>query len=32
MFNPGPAVYMEKLAGGSDIADLLSLDTPIEDH
>jgi fructose-1,6-bisphosphatase II len=31
MFNPGPAVYMEKLAGGSDIADLLSLDTPIED-
>ncbi len=31
MFNPGPAVYMEKLAGGPLIADLLSLDTPIED-
>ena len=24
MFNPGPCVYMEKLAGGSDIADLLN--------
>src|SRR3954453_13560881 len=23
MFNPGPVVYMEKLAGGDDIADLL---------
>lgn len=31
MFNPGPAVYMEKLAGGPDIADLLDLDAPIED-
>jgi fructose-1,6-bisphosphatase II len=31
MFDPGPAVYMEKLAGGADIADLLSLDDPIED-
>ncbi len=31
MFNPGPAVYMEKLAGGPAIADLLDLDTPIED-
>jgi fructose-1,6-bisphosphatase II len=29
MFNPGPIVYMEKLAGGSDIADLLDLDRPI---
>ena len=29
MFNPGPAVYMEKLAGAFDIADLLSLDVPI---
>lgn len=31
MFNPGPAVYMEKLAGAYDIADLLSLDVPIAD-
>ena len=31
MFNPGPAVYMEKLAGAYDIADLLSLDVPIGD-
>lgn len=31
MFNPGPAVYMEKLAGGPQIADLLSLDVPIEE-
>ena len=31
MFSPGPAVYMEKLAGAYDIADLLSLDDPIED-
>ena len=31
MFNPGPAVYMEKMAGGPDIADLLDLDRPIED-
>ena len=29
MFNPGPAVYMEKLAGGPAIADLLDLDRPI---
>jgi len=29
MFDPGPCVYMEKLAGGSDVADLLDLDTPI---
>mgnify|MGYP006280315609 FL=1 len=31
MFNPGPAVYMEKLAGGPQIADLLDLDRPIAD-
>jgi fructose-1,6-bisphosphatase II len=29
MFDPGPCVYMEKLAGGSDLADLLDLDKPI---
>jgi fructose-1,6-bisphosphatase II len=29
MFDPGPCVYMEKLAGGPDIADLLSLDEPL---
>ncbi|MFL5870967.1 MAG: class II fructose-bisphosphatase [Solirubrobacterales bacterium] len=29
MFNPGPIVYMEKLAGGPEIADLLSLDDPL---
>jgi fructose-1,6-bisphosphatase II len=31
MFDPGPCVYMEKLAGGSDIADLLDLDRPLGD-
>ena len=31
MFDPGPCVYMEKMAGGIDIADLLSLTDPIED-
>jgi fructose-1,6-bisphosphatase II len=31
MFDPGPCVYMEKLAGGSDIADLLSLTEPLPD-
>ena len=31
MFDPGPCVYMEKLAGGSDIADLLDLDRPMPD-
>ncbi len=31
MFDPGPCVYMEKLAGGSDLADLLSLTDPIEE-
>ncbi len=29
MFGPGPCVYMEKLAGGEDIADLLDLDRPL---
>ena len=31
MFNPGPIVYMEKLAGAGDIADLLDLDRPLPD-
>jgi fructose-1,6-bisphosphatase II len=31
MFDPGPCVYMEKMAGGADIADLLSLEDPMED-
>lgn len=31
MFDPGPCVYMEKLAGGPDITDLLSLDDPLTD-
>jgi len=29
MFNPGPCVYMEKIAGGAAIADLLDLDRPL---
>src|SRR4051795_8397421 len=29
MFNPGPFVYMEKMAGGPEIADLLDLDRPL---
>src|ERR687891_1291039 len=29
MFDPGPCVYMEKIAGGEAIADLLDLDRPI---
>ncbi len=29
MFDPGPCVYMEKLAGGPQIADCLSLDVPL---
>ncbi len=29
MFDPGPCVYMEKLAGGTEIADLLTLDEPL---
>jgi fructose-1,6-bisphosphatase II len=31
MFDPGPCVYMEKMAGGPDIADLLDLDRPLAD-
>jgi fructose-1,6-bisphosphatase II len=31
MFDPGPCVYMEKLAGGADIADLLDLERPLPD-
>jgi fructose-1,6-bisphosphatase II len=31
MFDPGPCVYMEKLAGGPEIADVLSLDEPLPD-
>jgi fructose-1,6-bisphosphatase II len=31
MFDPGPCVYMEKIAGSSDIGDLLSLDDPLPD-
>ena len=29
MFDPGPCVYMEKLVGGPDVADCLSLEVPI---
>jgi fructose-1,6-bisphosphatase II len=29
MFDPGPVFYMEKMAGGEDLADLLDLDRPI---
>jgi fructose-1,6-bisphosphatase II len=29
MFDPGPCVYMEKLAGGPQFADLLDLDRPL---
>jgi fructose-1,6-bisphosphatase II len=29
MFDPGPIVYMEKMAGNSEVADLLDLDRPI---
>jgi fructose-1,6-bisphosphatase II len=31
MFDPGPCVYMEKIAGGPDIADVLSLDRPLHE-
>jgi fructose-1,6-bisphosphatase II len=30
MFDPGPCVYMEKIAGGAEVADLLDLDRPLE--
>jgi fructose-1,6-bisphosphatase II len=29
MFDPGPCVYMEKMAGAADIADLLDLNRPL---
>src|SRR6202007_1984585 len=29
MFDPGPVVYMEKMAGSPEIADLLDLDRPL---
>ena len=29
MFDPGPCVYMAKMAGGAEIADLLDLDRPL---
>jgi fructose-1,6-bisphosphatase II len=29
MFDPGPCVYMEKIAGAANIADLLDLDRPL---
>lgn len=29
MFDPGPCVYMEKIAGNEEIADLLDLDRPL---
>ena len=31
MFDPGPCVYMEKLAAGAQFADLLDLDRPLEE-
>jgi len=29
MFDPGPCMYMEKIAGGPEVADLLDLDRPL---
>jgi fructose-1,6-bisphosphatase II len=29
MFDPGPCVYMEKISGSDDVADLLDLDRPL---
>jgi fructose-1,6-bisphosphatase II len=31
MFDPGPCVYMEKIAGARDVADLLDLDRPLSE-
>ena len=31
MFDPGPCVYMEKIAGGPEIADLLDIDCPLSE-
>jgi fructose-1,6-bisphosphatase II len=32
MFDPGPCVYMDKLAVAGDVADVVDLDAPIEDN
>ena len=32
MFDPGPCVYMEKLAVGRDVADAVDFEAPIEDN
>jgi fructose-1,6-bisphosphatase II len=32
MFDPGPCVYMEKLAVAGDVADVVDLEAPIEDN
>src|SRR5918992_881782 len=32
MFDPGPCVYMEKIAAGEEAADVLDLDAPISDN
>src|SRR3954451_12065986 len=32
MFDPGPCVYMEKLAVAADVAGVIALDAPIEDN
>jgi fructose-1,6-bisphosphatase II len=32
MFDPGPCVYMDKLAVAGDVAELVHLDAPIEDN
>jgi fructose-1,6-bisphosphatase II len=32
MFNPGPCVYMEKLAVAADVADVVDLDAPVADN
>ena len=32
MFNPGPCVYMEKLAVAADVADVVDLDAPIAEN
>jgi fructose-1,6-bisphosphatase II len=31
MFDPGPCVYMEKLAGGAEVADLLDIERPLSE-
>src|SRR5207244_208775 len=32
MFDPGPCVYMEKIAAGPDAADAIDIEAPIEDN